>query len=394
MPHPIIPIDGVSVFGQKVIIRVDLNVPTKDGVILDDSRLKRSLKTILSVLTGGGIPILLSHFGQPAGSDPRYSLKFLTPILEKLTGYPVVFVPDILMPGDLDGSKPRIYLLENTRFWPGEKSGDQAFARHLASFGSIYVNDAFSASHRPHASISGIPNFLPAYGGYLLVQEIQALDAALKSPKRPMAAIVGGAKVSSKIPLLKNLLQHVDYLILSGGIANTFLAAKGHAIGCHSLWEPSYIAAAQDIMAAASAENVNIILPQDGAGIDNGAFFESSLDEIPENGTILDIGPRSVAAFESILKTVRTVVWNGPLGAFETGPFDGGSVAIAQFIARQTQKQLLYSVAGGGETNAVLKKAGVLKDFTYVSAAGGAFLAYLEGAPLPGILALQQSMIP
>lgn len=390
MPNTIRSFDQLSFSGKRVIVRADLNVPLRDGVILDDSRLERSLRTILTILDGGGTVILLSHFGRPKGYDPAYSLKFLAPLLEKRTGYPVVFVPNI---GDFPALQrsEHIYLLENIRFYPGEESGDPAFAQHLATLGDLYVNDAFSVCHRSHASVALLPHYLPAYGGYLLVEELSALGRLLASPARPLGAIVGGAKISTKIGLLTHLIKNVDYLIVGGGIATTFLRAAGHGVGHGSLWEPSCLEVARTILGMAQHRSVKLLLPEDVRGLNGSSVFQAPVQQIPEGGTILDVGPLSQTRFASAIGQMGTVLWNGPLGAFEREPFDQGSIALAKCIGAQTQKHLLYSVIGGGETNAVVKKAGVHGQISYASAAGGAFLAYLEGADLPGLTALQQS---
>ncbi len=388
--------DAIDVAGKRVLVRADLNVPVRDGRVTDATRLERLVPGLKALAARGARVVVLSHFGRPKGGpDTENSLAPVAAILEKLAGQPVTFAPDCigeaaakvvaaLMPG-------AIAVLENTRFHKGEEKNDAAFTKELAKLGDIFVNDAFSAAHRAHASTTGLANYLPAFAGPLLLEEITALRAALENPKRPTAAIVGGAKVSTKIPVLMNLMSKVDKLIIGGGMANTFLQAQGVNVG-RSLAEPDFHTTAREIMAAASSKGCEIVLPVDGlvarefkAGTTATAV---DIKVVPADQMILDVGPKSVAHLVQILAGCRTLLWNGPLGAFEIPPFDTGTVALARAAARQTKAGTLVSVAGGGDTVAALNAANVTDQFTYVSTAGGAFLEWLEGRELPGVAAL------
>ena len=384
-----------DVHGKRVLVRVDLNVPMQDGVISDDTRLRATLPTVTELADKGAIVLLLSHFGRPKG-EPRLdmSLAPLAAAYGHVLGRPVYFLGEWdkesvaeLAPGD-------VAILENMRFHPGEEANDPAFARTLAALGDIYVDDAFSAAHRAHASTEGLAHLLPAYAGRAMEAELKALEAALGNPERPVAAVVGGAKVSTKLEVLRHLVGKVDHLIIGGGMANTFLAARGVAVG-RSLAEHDLAATAEEILAAAEQAGCTVHLPYDVVVAKEFAANPPSLrtcnvHEVAPDEMILDIGPAAVEALADVLKTCRTLVWNGPLGAFETPPFDAATVALARTAAALTQEGSLVSVAGGGDTVAALNKADVADDFTFVSTAGGAFLEWMEGKELPGVKALEQ----
>jgi len=390
-------LDDVDPHGKRVLVRVDLNVPVKDGAVTDDTRVKAVAPTIAELADKGGKVLLLAHFGRPKGGrDPSQSLKVVVPALAAALGRPVGFVddcvgPDVaaavanMVPGD-------VILLENTRFHAGEEKNDPAFVADLAANGDLYVNDAFSAAHRAHASTEGLAHRLPGYAGRSMQAELDALGKALGSPQRPVIAIVGGAKVSSKIDLLENLVGRVDVLVIGGGMANTFLAAQGKAVG-KSLCEHDLADTARRILAAAEKSGCAIVLPSDAvvarefkANADNETV---SVDAVPADAMILDAGPASVDAVRARIDGAKTLVWNGPLGAFELTPFDAATVAAARHAADRTEAGALLSVAGGGDTVAALNHAGVAERFSYVSTAGGAFLEWLEGKPLPGVEALR-----
>jgi phosphoglycerate kinase len=388
-----------DVRGKRALVRVDLNVPMKGGEVSDDTRIRAVADTINELADKGAKVLLLAHFGRPKGkADPAASLEPVTKALAAVIGRPVGFVrdcigedvataADVAEPGD-------VLLLENTRFHAGEEANDRAFAEDLAANGDLYVNDAFSAAHRAHASTEALAHLLPAFAGRAMERELTALEKALGAPRRPLVAVVGGAKVSSKIDLLKNLVKKVDALIIGGGMANTFLAALGVDVG-RSLHERDLTGTAREIMEAAEAANCTIVLPKDAiaaASLEPGVqSVRIGLDEgVPEDGMILDIGPASVEIVKAEFDQARTLVWNGPLGAFEVEPFDRATVAAARHAADLTGKGRLMSVAGGGDTVAALNKAGVADRFSYVSAAGGAFLEWLEGKPLPGVEALKR----
>jgi len=385
--------------GKRVLVRVDLNVPMKDGAISDDTRLRAAVPTIAELSDKGAIVLLLSHFGRPKGrSRPDMSTALLVKPLAELTGRSVRFVEDcqgkeaaravsIMLPG-------AIGILENTRFHLGEEKNDPELAKGMAELGDYYVNDAFSVSHRAHASTEGIAHLLSAYAGRAMEAELTALEKALGNPERPVAAVVGGAKVSTKLAVLGNLVGKVDHLIIGGGMANTFLAARGVDVG-KSLAEHDLVGEAESIFERADAAGCTIHLPYDVVVAKEFAPNPPSLrtcnvHEVASDEMILDVGPAAVEALADVLKTCRTLVWNGPLGAFETPPFDAATVALAQTAAALTQDGSLVSVAGGGDTVAALNHAGVADDFTFVSTAGGAFLEWMEGRTLPGIAALMQ----
>ncbi|WP_346911664.1 phosphoglycerate kinase [uncultured Roseibium sp.] len=389
--------DLTDISGKRVLIRVDLNVPMKDGMVTDTTRIERILPTIRAVTAKGGKAILLAHFGRPKGERVAdMSLKPVARPVSELLGQAVDFADDCI--GDAaadavgkmeDGS---VLLLENTRYHKGEEKNDPDFAKALAANGDIYVNDAFSAAHRAHASTEGLAQFLPAYAGLTMQAELDALGSALGEPKRPVLAVVGGAKVSSKIDLLENLVSKVDMLVIGGGMANTFLAAQGVDVG-KSLCEHDLADTARTIMAAAEKAGCEIVLPADAvvakefkAGADNETV---ALDAIPADGMILDVGAASIAKVNEKIDQAATLVWNGPLGAFEIAPFDKATVAAAQHAAERTKAGKLNSVAGGGDTVAALNHANAGSSFSYVSTAGGAFLEWLEGKELPGVKALE-----
>ena len=384
--------------GKVVLVRVDLNLPMADAVVTDDTRVRASAPTILELADRSAKVLLLAHFGRPNGEKvSTMSVSMTIDAVQHVLGREVMFVPEIagpvvaqsvgiLQPGD-------IALLENTRFWKGEESNDPALIAAIAANADIYVNDAFSAAHRAHASTEGLAHALPAYAGRAMQAELAALQAALGSPERPVAAVVGGAKVSSKLDVLRHLVTKVDHLIIGGGMANTFLAARGVNVG-KSLCEHDLAATAEAIMAAADKAGCTVHLPYDVVVAKEFAANPPSLrscnvHEVAADEMILDIGPQATEALADVLKTCRTLVWNGPLGAFETPPFDTATVALAKSAAALTEERALISVAGGGDTVAALNQAGVSGDFTYVSAAGGAFLEWMEGKVLPGVEALR-----
>jgi phosphoglycerate kinase len=390
-------LDSANLKGQRVLVRVDLNVPIQDGKVSDATRIDRILPTLREIAAKGGKVILLAHFGRPKnGPDEANSLKPVAAALAEHLGRPVAFASDCV--GEparaaiaklADGD---VLLLENTRFHKGEEKNDPALVAQLAELGDVYVNDAFSAAHRAHASTEGVAHKLPAFAGRAMQAEIEALSKALDQPVRPVAAVVGGAKISSKLELLGNLTKKVDYLIIGGGMANTFLAAQGKKVG-KSLSEPDLFDTAREILANASANKCQIVLPVDAVvAKEFKAHAPSrvvSVDEVGDDEMILDAGPRSVAEVEAVLAKAKTLVWNGPFGAFELEPFDAATNAVARDAARLTTEGKLLSVAGGGDTVSALNHAGVAEKFTYVSTAGGAFLEWLEGKVLPGVEALR-----
>src|ERR1700688_3906045 len=385
-------LDDVDVRGKRVLLRVDLNVPMENGRVTDATRLERVAPTITEISDHGGKVILLAHFGRPKGRDEKESLKPVAAALAGVIKRPVAFANDCVGEGAQkaiaamkDGD---ILCLENTRFHKEEEKNDPAFIAELAKLGDIWVNDAFSAAHRAHASTEGLGHKLPAYAGRTMQAELDALGKALEAPTKPVIAIIGGAKVSTKIDLLENLVSKVDAMVIGGGMANTFLHAQGIGIG-KSLAEKDLAATAQRIVAKAEAANCAIILPVDAVVAYQFAANTPSqaygLDAIPADGMILDVGPQSIARIHAAIDDAATLVWNGPLGAFEISPFDHGTVAAAKHAANRTKARKLISVAGGGDTVAALNQAGVSGDFTYVSTAGGAFLEWMEGKPLPGV---------
>lgn len=387
-----------DIAGKRVLVRVDLNVPVKDGKVTDATRIERVAPTILELSKKGAKVVLLAHFGRPKGEPVAdQSLGLIVSAVKDVLGQPVAFAEDCI--GDnaktaVDALKDGdILLLENTRFHKGEEKNDAEFTKALSANGDIFVNDAFSAAHRAHASTEGLAHLLPAYAGRTMQAELEALEKGLGNPKRPVVAIVGGAKVSTKIDLLSNLVKKVDALVIGGGMANTFLAARGTNVG-KSLCEHDLADTAKQIMIDAATAGCAIILPEDGvvarefkAGADNEVV---AIDQIPADAMVLDVGPKSVEAVNAWISRAETLVWNGPLGAFEIAPFDTATVAAARHAAERTREGALVSVAGGGDTVAALNHAGVADDFTYVSTAGGAFLEWMEGKPLPGVEILQQ----
>ena len=392
-------IDDVKISGRTVLVRVDLNVPMQDGEITDTTRIDRVVDSLRDLSAAGAKVVVLSHFGRPKGEyQESMSLEPLQAALAKaLRGIDVGFVDNCVGPKVEKAIKAlrygHILLTENLRFHEGEEENDPSFAARLADLGDIYVNDAFSCSHREHASITGIAEHLPAVAGPLMQKEIEALSKALERPKHPVAAVIGGSKISTKLELLSNLIEKVDVMILGGGMANTFLAAQGTPIG-KSLCEHDMLDTAKKIMAEAEAADCEILLPIDGAiakefreGVDP---VTAPVEMIPDDGIMLDIGPVSAEMFEDRLAECRTVVWNGPLGAFELEPFDGGTTELAIAAAEMTKEGRLLSVAGGGDTVAALANAGVIGQFSYISTAGGAFLEWLEGKELPGVAVLRQ----
>jgi phosphoglycerate kinase len=389
-------LDDAELRDKRVLLRLDLNVPAENGQVTDATRLERVAPTILEIADKGGKVILLSHFGRPKGRDPKESLKPVAAKLSEVLGRPVAFVDDCVgqrAEAVVKAMKPgEIVCLENTRFHPGEEKNDPDFVEQLAQLGDIYVNDAFSAAHRAHASTEGLAHKLPAYAGRAMQAELEALSKALEKPQRPVAAIVGGAKISTKLDLLGNLLKKVDVLIIGGAMANTFLLAQGRAVG-KSLVERDLLPTAQEILAKAKADNREIVLPVDATVARKFEAHAPSrvvdVAEVADDEMILDIGPRSVEQVTSVLARSKTLVWNGPFGAFEMEPFDTGTIEVAEAAAELTQAGKLVSVAGGGDTVAALNAAGAADRFTYVSTAGGAFLEWMEGKPLPGVEALR-----
>lgn len=389
-------LDQADMNGKRVLVRVDLNVPVEDGKVADATRIARVAPTVREIADAGGKVILLSHFGRPKGPDPKQSLRPVAAEAARILGRPVAFAADCI--GEPAAAAVRalepggILCLENTRFHPGEEKNDPDFAARLAALGDIWVNDAFSAAHRAHASTEGLGHKLPAYAGRSMQAELDALGKALEAPERPVAAIVGGAKISTKLDLLGNLLDKVDTLIIGGGMANTFLAAQDKPIG-KSLAEHDLVPTARDILAKAKATRRAIVLPVDVVVAQKFAAHAPSrvvtVDDVGSADMILDIGPKSVEHVVSVLGAARTLVWNGPFGAFELEPFDNGMVAVAEAAAELTTLGKLVSVAGGGDTVAALNAAGVTERFTYVSTAGGAFLEWLEGKTLPGVEVLR-----
>jgi phosphoglycerate kinase len=389
--------DMGDIAGKTILVREDLNVPMQDGAITDDTRLRATVPTLTELADRGAKVLVLAHFGRPKGQkSPDLSLSLVTRALGHVLGRDVQFIPDcqgeaaqagiaVMRNGD-------IAILENTRFHAGEEKNDPALSQAMAALGDLYVNDAFSAAHRAHSSTVGIAHLLPAFAGRQMEKELDALDAALGNPQKPVAAVVGGAKVSTKLDVLNNLVAQVDHLIIGGGMANTFLAARGVDVG-KSLCEHDLVPIANEIFGKAEAAGCTVHLPYDVAVAKEFAANPPSLricsvHEVAPDEMILDVGPAAVEALADVLKTCRTLVWNGPLGAFELAPFDKATVALAQTAAALTREGALVSVAGGGDTVSALNHAGVASDFTFVSTAGGAFLEWMEGKPLPGVAAL------
>ena len=389
-------LDDMDLKGKRVLTRVDINVPVKDGRVTDATRIERIVPTVHDILAKGGKPVLIAHFGRPKGKVVLdLSLRILRPALEAALGRSVRLIETLEGAENLtaEAEAADVLLLENIRFYPAEEANDPDFAKRLAALGDIYCNDAFSAAHRAHASTAGIAHYLPSCAGRLMQAELQALEAALGTPARPVVAVVGGAKVSTKLDLLGNLVEKVDTLVIGGGMANTFLAAQGLHVG-KSLCEHDMAKTARQIMTKAGDTGCNIILPADivvaREFAENAPHETLAVHLCPEDGMILDAGPQSVARITQALDAARTLVWNGPLGAFEIAPFDAATNAAARHAADRTQAGRLISVAGGGDTVAALNKAGAADDFTYISTAGGAFLEWMEGKDLPGISALMR----
>jgi len=392
-------LDDITIAGKRAVVRADLNVPMKNGAVTDETRIVRLTPTIRELAEKGARVVVLSHFGRPNGKAvPEMSLAPLAEPLARALGRPVRFAADCVGPATEAAVKAlepgEILLLENLRFHPEEEANDSGFAQKLAALGDLYVNDAFSTAHRAHASTEAIARFLPAVAGRLMEAELKALGAALEKPLRPVIAVVGGAKISTKLDLLGNLVARVDHLVIGGGMANTFLNAQGFAVG-KSLCEHEMAEAARAVLAKAKAKPVPCVvhLPTDvvvaaefKAGTETAVVAR---EKVPADSMILDIGPYSARALTQLLRRCKTLVWNGPLGAFETKPFDAATNKVAEAAARLTKEGALLSVAGGGDTVAALNNAGVAGDFSYVSTAGGAFLEWLEGKTLPGVAALE-----
>jgi phosphoglycerate kinase len=389
-------LDRAEPKGKRILVRVDLNVPMENGKVTDTTRIERILPTIRELSDKGGRVVLLAHFDRPKGKVvPEMSLAGVVSTLSGMLGRPVAFGTDCIGPmaeaavsALKDGD---VVLLENTRFHQGEEDNDPVFTKALAANGDMFVNDAFSAAHRAHSSTEGLAHLLPSFAGRTMQAELEALEAGLGKPKRPVMAIVGGAKVSTKLDLLSNLVKKVQILVIGGGMANTFLAAQGIAVG-KSLCEHDLAGTAREIIATAKAAGCEIVLPVDGVVARefkaNAAHETVPVTAIPADAMMLDIGSKSIEAVKAHLVKAGTLVWNGPFGAFELPPFDKATMAVARFAAEETKAGKLVSVAGGGDTVAALNQAGVADDFSYVSTAGGAFLEWMEGKELPGVAAL------
>ncbi|MES2451555.1 MAG: phosphoglycerate kinase [Pseudomonadota bacterium] len=388
--------DMGDVSGKRVLVREDLNVPMADGAVTDATRFRATLPTVTELADRGAIVLILAHYGRPKGKrDPEMSLALVTGPYSQVLGRPVRFIEDCVGEGAAEAiatlQAGDIAVLENTRFHAGEEKNDPELAAGMARLGDIYVNDAFSAAHRAHASTEGLAHILPAFAGRAMEAELDALDKALGNPEHPVAAVVGGAKVSTKLDVLKHLVAKVDHLIIGGGMANTFLAARGVDVG-KSLCEHDLTGTAEEIFEAAERANCTIHLPYDVVVAKefraNPPVRTVNVHEVASDEMILDVGPAAVEALADVLKNCRTLVWNGPLGAFETPPFDTATVALARTAAALTRDGSLVSVAGGGDTVAALNQAGAGDDFTFVSTAGGAFLEWMEGKELPGVAVL------
>ena len=390
-------LDSLPLAGKKVLVRVDLNVPLHAGIVRDMTRINRQLPTIRELRAAGARIILISHLGRPKGEfDPALSLSTLVdPLSEALGGAEVRFCPDCVgavaqqaVDNMQDGD---VLLLENIRFHAEEEANDATFAAQLASLADIYVNEAFSCSHRAHASVVGVSELLPTLAGRLMQTELETLESIFNQPKHPLGAVIGGAKISTKLGILDHLIDKVDVLIIGGAMAHTFLVAKGYTVG-KSLYEPDLLETAQDIMHHAEKSGCKIILPVDMVVTREFAAHAPSrvvaADSIPAEMMALDIGAEAVLDMCEAIQSCRTLLWNGPMGAFETAPFDAGTVLLARMVARQTMRGELHSVAGGGDTVAALSHAGLFEQFSYLSTAGGAFLEWMEGKPLPGVAAM------
>jgi phosphoglycerate kinase len=390
-------IDDIDVKGKRVLVRADLNVPMKDGVVTDTSRIDRQAPTITDLANKGARVIVCSHFDRPKGKVvPSMSLAPVAKPLADKVGKPVAFASDCVGPVAEEAvaklKDGEVLLLENTRFHAEEEKNDPAFSAQLAKLADVYVNDAFSSAHRAHSSTEGVAHLVKAVAaGRSMEAELTHLQKALDNPTRPLMAVVGGAKVSSKIAVLENLVKRVDTLVIGGAMANTFLAAQGKNVG-KSLYEKDFTDTAKKVLENARIAGKTVLLPVDAVAAKefkaNAAHRVVSVDAVADDEMILDVGPASIEAFKKVLATTKTVVWNGPFGAFETVPFDKGTVEAAQAVAKLTQEGKLLSVAGGGDTVAALNTAGVADKFSYVSTAGGAFLEWLEGLALPGVVAL------
>ncbi|MGJ8594922.1 phosphoglycerate kinase [Sulfitobacter sp.] len=390
-------LDDMDLHGKRVLVRVDINVPVEKGQVTDATRIERIVPTVHDILSKGGTPILLAHFGRPKGKvNLDMSLRQVVPALKRALMRSVMLVETLeaaeAMTAEVAAAD--VVLIENIRFHPGEEANDPAFAARLAELGDVYCNDAFSAAHRAHASTEGLAHLLPSCAGRLMQAELSALEAALSKPERPVGAVVGGAKVSTKIALLENLVNRLDLLIIGGGMANTFLVAQGAQLGA-SLCETDYLDTARDIMEQAAKSGCRVLLPVDGlvarefkAGAEHIVSLLGPDTVLEPDQMVLDAGPAMIAQMRVALEGLKTVIWNGPMGAFEIAPFDTATVAAAQVAAKQTRDGVLISVAGGGDTVAALNQAGVAEDFTYISTAGGAFLEWMEGKTLPGVAAL------
>ena len=390
-------LDDMDLTGKRVLVRVDINVPVENGLVSDDTRIRKIAPTVMDILAKGGRPILVAHFGRPKGKVVLdMTLRICVPALEAALGRKVRFIETLEALENLteEARAADVLLLENIRFHPGEEQNDPEFAARLAALGDVYCNDAFSAAHRAHASTEALARLLPACAGRLMQAELEALEAALGQPQRPVVAVVGGAKVSTKLALLGNLVEKVDHLVIGGGMANTFLAAQGLGVGT-SLCEHDMAETARQIMAKAQAMGCEILLPTD---VVVARAFEAHAENstvaathCPEDAMILDAGPASVARILAAFDGAKTLIWNGPLGAFEIAPFDAATNAAAAHAAKLSQTGQLVSVAGGGDTVAALNKAGAADGFSYISTAGGAFLEWMEGKLLPGVAALDQA---
>jgi len=389
-------LDGLDVKGKRVLVRADLNVPVENGQVADATRISRVLPTINKLRKGGAKVIVLSHLGRPKGErSPETSLKPVATKLEELLGAKVLFLDDCVGPVVEAGLKQLrdgdVALLENLRYHKGETANDIGFAKKLAALGDIYVDDAFSSAHRAHASVEAIANLMPSYAGLLMMAEIEAVGRAIEDPKRPVMAIVGGAKVSTKIDVLSNLVSCMDVVVVGGGMANTFLNAQGVNVG-NSLYEPDFVETVSEVAAKAKASGCEIVLPVDeviakelAPGVETRVC---DVNAIPSDMMVLDQGPKSIERLKERLREMKTLLWNGPLGAFEIEPFGEGTLALAREAGKLSREGKLISVAGGGDTIRALNMAGVAQDFTYVSTAGGAFLEWLAGRQLPAVAAL------
>lgn len=386
-------LDDMNLNGQVVLTRVDINVPVENGAVTDTTRIERIKPTVDTIVAAGGKPVLLAHFGRPKGKVvPEMSLGLIAETVATVLGRDLLFADKNYSDAVEALEAGQVMLCENVRFNPGEETNDEGFAKRLASLGDIYCNDAFSAAHRAHASTEALARMLPACAGRLMQEELQALETALGNPARPVVAVVGGAKVSTKLELLGNLIEKVDTIVIGGGMANTFLAAQGLDVG-KSLCEHDLADTAISIMAEAEKKNCRLVLPSDvvvSAEFKAGADSEVvAADACPADKMILDAGPASVAAVAEVFRAAKTLVWNGPLGAFEIPPFNAATDAAAIQAAELSKSGALISVAGGGDTVAALNGSGAADDFTYISTAGGAFLEWMEGKTLPGVAALQ-----